>query len=282
MTISKTEGMPTAWTLALLQMRVLGGERERNVEHAVDLIRRAKTQGADIALLPECMDLGWTDPSAKQEATAIPDGYVFQQLSEAAKRHHITLCAGLTEKNQGKVYNTAVLIDAKGKLLSRHRKIHELEIAHDLYDLGGTLQVVPTEFGQIGVMICADATAKDQVLTRSLGYMGADVILSPCAWAVPPSHDNENEPYGSTWLDAYGPVAKDFHLHIAGVSNVGRLTGGPWSGWPCIGCSLVVGPDGQPLFTGNYGKMAEEVSLVRITPSSRPAQGTAWKRYWET
>lgn len=56
--------------------------------------------------------------------------------------------------------------------------------------------------------------------------MGAQIILSPCAWAVPPDHDNVIEPYGQLWLDNYSPVARDFKMWIAGTSNVGVITGG--------------------------------------------------------
>ena len=35
---------------------------------------------------------------------------------------------------------------------------------------------------------------------------------------------------GNLWRDNYGPVASDFRLWIAGVSNVGPITAGPWAG----------------------------------------------------
>jgi len=274
--------MPKPFTLAVIQMKVVGGDLERNLDHALKLISAAREGGADVALLPECMDLGWTHPSALEQATSIPDGPVADRLRKAAAELEITVCSGLTEASAGNIYNTAVLIDSRGEILSTHRKIHELEIAHPLYAPGSSLSVAETEFGNIGVMICADGTARDRVLTRSLAYMGADVILSPSSWAVQPSHDNTRTPYGGTWREAYIPVATEFNLHIAGTSNVGRLTAGPWSGWSCIGCSLVVGPDGQTLHQGSYGVEAEEISYVEIHPTSRPARGTGWQRHWET
>jgi hypothetical protein len=92
--------------------------------------------------------------------------------------------------------------------------------------------------------------------------MGARVILSPCAWAVPRDHDNEREPYGQLWLDNYGPVAREFDLSIVGVSNVGPITAGPWQGRKCIGNSLVIGRDGREVARGPYGERAE-VLLVQ-------------------
>jgi predicted amidohydrolase len=124
----------------------------------------------------------------------------------------------------------------------------------------------------MGVMVCADAFASGQVLSRALALMGVDLILSPCAWAVPADDDSQSQPYGQVWLEQYGPVAREYGLWIAGVSNVGPITAGPWAGRRCIGCSLLMGPDGQPVVWGPYGEDAEAILLedVEIQPRPRP------------
>jgi predicted amidohydrolase len=94
--------------------------------------------------------------------------------------------------------------------------------------------------------------------------MGAQVLLSPSSWAVPPEHDNHKEPYGQLWLDNYRPVAREFRLWIAGVSNVGWITAGPWQGRKCIGCSLVVGPSGRVVLQGPYGPDAESIHEISV------------------
>jgi predicted amidohydrolase len=99
--------------------------------------------------------------------------------------------------------------------------------------------------------------------------MGADIILSPCAWAVPPDHDNAKEPYGQLWRDNYSPVARDFRMWIAGISNVGPITSGPWTGRKCIGCSMLVGPDGAVALQGPYGENAEAVLYAEIALKPR-------------
>jgi predicted amidohydrolase len=131
------------------------------------------------------------------------------------------------------------------------------------------------------LLICADAFAEEQVLSRSLGYMGADMILSPSSWAVRPDHDNNRDPYGEEWRTAYGPVARDFSLTFVGVSNVGPVPMGPWAGWKCIGCSLIVGPDGSEVLQGPYGVDAETILYADIHLHSRPARGTDWAARWK-
>ena len=95
--------------------------------------------------------------------------------------------------------------------------------------------------------------------------MNADIILSPCSWAVPADHDNNTEPYGEEWREAYIPVAKDFSLWIAGASNVGWMTAGPWKGHKAIGCSLVIDNKGNVAANGPYGIDKDIIFYVDIT-----------------
>ncbi|MGH7972486.1 MAG: carbon-nitrogen hydrolase family protein, partial [Limisphaerales bacterium] len=173
-------------------------------------------------------------------------------------------------------------VGPSGDVLLHHRKINELEIGQPYYAAGDRLQTVRTSLGTFGLMICADAFARNQVLSRSLAFMGAEVILSPCAWAVAADHDNTHEPYGQLWRDNYCPVAKDFRLWIAGVSNVGWLTAGPWAGRKCIGCSMLVGPDGEEVMMGPYGPEAEVILYHAIKPLARPTRGDGWESLWRT
>jgi predicted amidohydrolase len=266
--------------VGLIQMSVGGGEKSRNLRHSQALIAEAAAQGADLALLPEAMNLGWTHPSCSTHADPIPGGETFEALSDSARRHGVYVCSGLVERAGDRVFNAAVILDRRGRLLLLHRKLNELTIGHDYYAQGDRLNVCHTELGTLGLMVCADGFAHGLVLGRALGYMGADVILSPSAWAVPADHDNEKEPYGRLWRDSYSPVAREFSVWVLGVSNVGWLTAGPWAGRKCIGCSMAVGPDGEVVLQGPYGVEAETILYVDVTPVPRPARGCGWVEHW--
>lgn len=271
---------PKPFRLALVQMPVEGGNRAKNLAEAEVSVARAAREGAQVVLLPEAMDLGWTHPSALTEAQPIPDGETCRRLAALAERHRIYVCSGLIEQDGGQVFNSAVLIDPRGRVVLRHRKINELEIGHPYYALGDRLNVYSTEFGTFGLLICADAFAKDQALLRSLAYMGADVILSPSSWAVQADHDNQREPYGGLWRGVYIPVARDFSVWIASASNVGWMTAGPWQGWKTIGCSMVVDHRGEVVVSGPYGVDAGAILHVTVEPVRRPAQGNGWMSFW--
>jgi len=277
-----TEQMPVKqYILAMIQMHVEAGDLEGNLDRATEKIAEAASNGASIALLPEAMDLGWTDPSAKTKAYEIPEGRTCLILRKAAEKYGIYVCAGIIEKEGDRRYNAAIIIDPSGSVILKHRKINELDIAHDLYSLGDRLNVVKTPIGTLGLYICADATAPGNALSNSLGLLGADIILSPCAWAVPPEFDNKVSPYGDTWRNVYKPASSRYEIWIVGVSNVGKIEAGPWKGWDCIGCSLVYGPDGSEVLQAPYGARADTIIYVDINLRDRPAWGTRWNEHWK-
>jgi predicted amidohydrolase len=51
-----------------MQMHVEPAGLERNLSHAEEMIAQAASGGARVAVLPEVMDLGWTDPSCRELA----------------------------------------------------------------------------------------------------------------------------------------------------------------------------------------------------------------------
>jgi predicted amidohydrolase len=258
--------------LGMAQTLVEGGAPAANLDRAILAISRAAELGCRAVVLPECLDIGWTHPSARDLAQPIP-GPHSDRLATAARNAGVFVAAGLVERAGPRLYNAAVLIGPRGEVLLHHRKINELDIAHDVYAIGDRLGVVETELGTLGLDICADNFGDSLAIAHVLARMGAQIILSPSAWAVDATHDNVREPYGKLWLDSYTELARLYDITVVGVSNVGWLTGGPWKGRKCIGCSLAVGPDGV-LARGPYGESAEAVIAVEIEPRPSIGRGT--------
>ncbi|MCP4312769.1 MAG: DUF4185 domain-containing protein [Bacteroidetes bacterium] len=265
-----------SFRLAMIQMRVEGGNREANLIKAKEMIAEAADKGADIILLPEAMDLGWAHPSALTDAAPVPDGPTSTMLIESARNHKVYICSGLVEKAEEDIYNAALLISPEGEILNHHRKINILDIAQQYYGQGRGLKVVDTRFGSIGLMICADGFAHQRVITQSLCYMGADLILSPTAWALPPELCHDEELATGIWFEHYAPVAGKFNVHIAGCSNVGELSDGPWKGYSAIGNSMLIGPEGQILAGNCFGVDAETIIYNDVLIRPRPVRGTDW------
>jgi len=262
-----------SFQLAMAQLLVEGGRPDENLDRAETMIEQAAQQGCAFVVLPECLDLGWTHPTARGLAEAIP-GPRSDRLCQAAQKHGVYAAAGLTERDGDLIYNTAILVSPDGHILLKHRKINILTIAQDVYATGDRLGVARTDHGVVGVNICADNFPSSLALGHSQARMGARLILSPSAWVMPADHDNEQEPYGDLWRTAYSALAKLYDVTIVGVSNVGWVEGGPWDGRKCIGCSLVMGPGGTILAEAPYGESAEALVVVPIEITPQRVTGT--------
>lgn len=203
------------------QLLVEGGEPQRNLQRASKMVREAKEKECDICLLPECLDLGWTHPSSLLEAEPIP-GPFSNHLCDDAKLHQIYICAGLTEKCEGRVYNSAILINDKGEIILKYNKINVLEVGQEFYAIGQNLSVIETPFGVIGVNICSDNYLNGICIGHTLARMGAQIILSPSSWTVDYSLTEGNDPYGEKMDQTVFTVSKPLQLSYCGNDKCRR------------------------------------------------------------
>ncbi len=255
------------------QMLVEGGQVGQNLERAVRMIREAAERGCKLVVLPECLDVGWTYPGARELSQPIP-GKHSEPLCQAARDSRLYVAAGLTERDGERVYNAAILIAPSGRILLKHRKINVLTIAQDLYATGQSLLVVETSLGTVGLNICSDNFSTSHVLGHSLARMGAQILLSPSAWAVDADHDNRKDPCGA-WIESYTTLARLYDITVVGVSCVGWLRAGVWKGRKCIGASLATGPGGKVLSRGPCGESAERLIGLDVEMLPREVTGTA-------
>lgn len=260
---SPLEKRRTFVSVAMAQMPVRWSRPEDNVRTACDAVGAAHRAGADIVVLPECSDIGWLNPDARALAQPIPGAYV-GALQAAARQYEMYVVAGVTERCGDTLYNSAVLIDNRGDLQLHHRKINELVEGRCLYGTGTRLSVIHTPLGILGLLICADNFMDSLELGAALGRMGVDLLLSPCAWAVPPESRETQAEYLSFWLEPYQKLARQYQMGIVGVSGVGRMEGGEWAGYSCIGSSVAVGPGGAVLATAPYGESASALVMARM------------------
>ncbi|HRN28241.1 MAG TPA: carbon-nitrogen hydrolase family protein [Terrimesophilobacter sp.] len=249
-------------TIGLAQTLVHPGDVDGNLRRAAEMVAEAASKGCDIVVLPECVDVGWTDVRAVEFAQPIP-GVTSDFFCELARTHSIMIATGLTEREGDRIYNAAILVDRTGTIVAHHRKINELEFARKIYDIGTELKVVDTEFGPVALNICADNYVSSLALADAQAAMGARLMLSPSSWAVPADHDDEATPYVE-WQEPYQAIGKRHGIPVIGVSNVGPVETGEWAGWVCIGRSLATDASGEIVGWGSYGVDASELTVVRI------------------
>lgn len=255
------------------QLLVEGGEPERNLQRAEEMVKDAAQQACHIVLLPECLDLGWTHPSALTEAQPIPGPYS-DRLCGCARINNIYICAGLTEKDGNRIYNSAVFINPSGEIILKYRKINVLEVGQAFYAIGTSLSVVETPFGIIGVNICADNYVNSLENGHMLARMGAQLILSPSSWTVDYSVVEGQDPYKDKWYKPFYTLAYLYDLVIVSATSVGYIVGGPYEGKKMVGCSLAVGKGGI-IAQGIYNEFAGDLVIADIEMPQRKEKGTA-------
>ena len=255
------------------QLLVEGGEPERNLKRAGKMLEDAAEKSCRLVLLPECLDLAWTHPSAKTEAQPIPGPYS-DILCKLAKTYNLYLCAGLTERSEDKVYNTAIFISPEGNILLKYRKINVLTVAQDIYSIGETLSVVKTPFGVVGVNICSDNYIDSLDIGHTLARMGAQIILSPSSWTVDYSIVEGDILYGKKWLKPYQTLAVAHDLIVVSATAVGVIVGGVYEGKKMVGCSLAVNKNGI-IAEGKYNEFTGQLVITDITIPPPRVLGTA-------
>jgi predicted amidohydrolase len=257
--------------LALAQILVEGGEPWRNLERAERKIVEAKEQQADLVLLPETLDLAWTHPSAFNEAEPVP-GKFSDFFCALAQKHNIWLCLGLTEKEGDKRYNTSLLINNRGQIIGKHRKINLLTVEFPYYEVGQSLNVYDTPLGKIGLNICADNYTDAIDIGHSLARMGAQLILAPSSWTVDFSITEAEDPYKDKWIKPLSTLAKTHDLVIASATSVGYIVGGPYEGKKMVGCSLCINRQGI-MAQGAFNEFAGDLVVVEFDMPVRKLKG---------
>lgn len=255
------------------QLLVEGGEPERNLMRAKEMIEAASNKKCDIILLPECLDLAWTHPSVRIKAQPIPGPYS-DQLCKYANDNAIYICAGLTEKHKDRFYNSAIFINPSGEIILKYHKINLLTVEQDFYAVGNYLSVVETPFGIIGVNICADNYIDALEIGHTLAMMQAQIILSPSSWTVDYSIVENDDPYGEKWFKPYHTLARLYNVVVIGTTSVGYIVGGPYEGKKMVGCSLAVGSKGV-IAKGKFNEFAGELIIADVEIPQRREKGTA-------
>ncbi|XP_017135671.1 nitrilase and fragile histidine triad fusion protein NitFhit [Drosophila miranda] len=177
-------------TVAVGQMRSTN-DKVWNLNQVKELIKKAKSENAQMLFLPECCDFVGESRTQTIELAERLDGKLVAEYKELARCHQIWLSlGGIHELNdQGKIYNAHVLVSAKGELAGVYRKMHlfdattkEIRLREsDTVSPGERLErPVATPAGQVGLQICYDLRfAEPAVLLRKLG---AQILTYPAAF----------------------------------------------------------------------------------------------------
>jgi predicted amidohydrolase len=231
------------------------------VKRMVALLEEAKSKGADLVVYPELAlttffpryympDWNEVDTWFEKE---MPNAAV-QPLFDAAAKANIALSIGYAElTGDGHHFNTQILTDRTGNIVGKYRKVHLP--GHVEFDTERTHQHLEKRYfepgdlgfpvfraldGIFGMMICNDRRWPESY--RVMGLQGVEMIVL-----------GYNTPSVNSQKSSEGPEQRLFHNRLsvqAGAYQnstfvVAVAKGGVEDGFPLIGGSLIVNPDGE-------------------------------------
>lgn len=223
---------PTNFRIGLVQMSC-GPDPDANLAKAIDRVREAARQGADVICLPELFRAQYfcqrEDITLFDEAEPIP-GPSTDALGKVAREAGVTVIASLFERRApGLYHNTAAYLMPDGTLGGIYRKMHIPDdplYYEKFYFTPGDLgyKAIDTQAGRVGTLVCWDQWYPEGA--RITALQGANVLFYPTAigW-----HPAEKEEFGVAQYDAWQTIQRAHAIangvYVAAVNRVGHEQG---------------------------------------------------------
>lgn len=247
---------PRKVKVGTVYLRPRNSTPKNNLKLWCEQIDAAGKLGLDVVCLGEAMTMVGTSCSVKDCAEPMP-GPATRQLADAARRNRIWVVAGLTEQAGDVVYNTAVLLDRKGRIAGKYRKVHlPREEWKNGIRQGDAYPVFETDFGKVAIQICYDWFFPEPAAIFAL--KGAEIIFAPT--------------WGNTLPDEAGRVNGESVFRVRARDNGLYMVPSVYSG-----NSLVIDPMGRILACSG-GK--EGVFWAEIDLNAR--ESLEWVGYWRS
>ncbi len=268
-------------SLGLVQTHCSSDPRE-NLRRTVAEVESVAKQGARIICTQELFRSEYFCQSENHDnfklAEAIP-GPSTRAFQTVARKKKVVIIASLFEKRAPGVYhNTAVIIDADGKLLGRYRKMHIPDdplFYEKFYFTPGDLgfRVWQTRYAKIGVLICWDQWYPEAA--RLMALQGAEILFYPTAIGWMPSEKKE---WGARQHDSWETIQRSHAIangcYVAAVNRVGLEKPCGGDGIEFWGQSFVAGTSGEVLARAAVKR--EQNLIVPVDLSQLDTTRTNW------
>ena len=236
---------------------------DANLKNTLDDISAAARKGAQIICLQELFRSPYFPQTEDQAnfmlAETIP-GPTTEALAKIAKQKKVAIIGSLFEKRtQGVYHNTAVVIDADGKLLGKYRKMHipdDPRFYEKFYFTPGDLgfRTFETRYAKIGVLVCWDQWFPEAARLTALS--GAEILFYPTAIGWNKEEKKaDRKLQKESWETIQRSHAISNGVFVAAANRVGREKGLTF--W---GDSFVVAPTGECIAQASENK--EEILVA--------------------
>ncbi|WP_243752016.1 carbon-nitrogen hydrolase family protein [Leucobacter weissii] len=221
-----------------------------NLASLDDAARRAAADGAELLVAPEMYLTGY---NIGADIARLAAERPLERAREIARRRGIALVAGGPEplgEATSAIANAAWLVDDRGEVLARHRKIQLFGDLDRVHFVPGDAPVTLARFRgfTIALLICFDVEYPETV--RAAALDGADLIAVPTAQMAPFSFVNEHLIRTRAWESS---------VYVAYANQVGTDGDFDYVGRSVIadplGAHLAeAGPDGAELLTARIDR----------------------------
>ena len=169
--------------VALVKALAEWGDRDANMKLFERLAGSVEGRKVDVLVSPECFLDGYMirekkqctpNKLARRCVSGADDPYILH-VGRLAKRLKCHIVFGASEKDaKGVVRNAAYLLGRRGEHIGTFYKVQP---SRYYYTPGPDLPVFKTDFGTVGLLICADRRWPENA--RCLRLKGAEIILNP-------------------------------------------------------------------------------------------------------
>ena len=156
--------------VSVVQMRS-STKLEENIAKTTRFLEQSAKDGARVVVFPECSLTGY-DPETAKRLSAEDLAAVERRVAEACKRIGIYSIVGMPWRQEGKLFNAAVVITPQGRVLERFFK---MQLAEDWPEPGDHLSVFPIDGVLCTIIICHDERYPE--LVRLPVLAGAQVVF---------------------------------------------------------------------------------------------------------
>lgn len=250
--VPPTPALPATLRVAAVQMRSTR-DLAGNVRRTRDWLRRCAADGVQVAVFPECSVSGYFDDAIKSlSAEQLADAE--RQVGRACAEFKIAAIVGSPWRVGGKLYNSALVFDASGKVIERY---HKVQLAEVWPDPGDHLSVFQLAGVPCSVIVCHDERYPELV---RLPVLAGSRVVFYLSHESPLREENKLGPYRAQ-IQARAVENTVYVVHANAPANA-DATGSH-------GQSRLIAPDGNVLREAGY--FGEEMLAATLDLSKATA-----------
>ncbi len=162
-------------------------DRTENKKNILKMIDKAAEAHPQLMVLPECAyPAYYLSPLLVKHTEEFYQSTLdlIAKIKERAKKYKCYIALGIVENDLTKktLYNSALLINSEGKQIGCFRKSYLWHFDSHWFSTDNQYPVFETEFGKIGMFICADGRLPE--IVRCLSLKGANILIDLTNWVT--------------------------------------------------------------------------------------------------